>query len=272
MSQSRTRTHPPTEQTPDERAPWERQSGESVPAWSAFRCYRDMDRRSLSKVGQALGKSKTLMSRWSARWEWTGRVASYDADLDRRVRLKFFQAHVEARERHARIAQAALATLTIPVQAMLDAMQDQMALGRLARQARESSDGLLALFGAVVRCASAIPAIVKIERLSLGMATDSVEVDAGNDVARDLSFADRIAGDPEAVELAIALLDRVAGQDVDTRRRYQPSGGDSSARRDRGGPGLRGRTEHGFGVDGDVMPQVRYVSATRLTSEVSATS
>ena len=271
-TRSQTSTLPMAKQIPDERAPWDRQEGESLPAWSAFRCYRDMDRRSLSKVGQALGKSKTLMSRWSARWDWTGRVAVYDADLDRRVRLKFLQAQVEARERHARVAQAALTTLTIPVRAMLDALQDPTVLERLTRQARESSDGLFALLGVVVRCASVIPAIIKMERLSLGMTTDSIEVDARDVLARDLSFADRITGDPEAVQLAIALLDRVAGQDADTRRRHQPLDRNSSAGHDRGGPVPRGRTEQGLSLDGDVVSQARFASATPLTSEVRATS
>jgi hypothetical protein len=190
----------------DERAAWERQDGESLPAWSAFRCYRDMDHRSLSKVGQELGKSKTLMSRWSVRWGWIERVNLYDADLDRRVRLKFIQAQIDARERHARVAQATLATLASPVGAMLNALRNPTVLERLTRQACASPAGLIALLGIVTRCASAIPAIIEVERLSLGMTTDSIDVDD----KPDLSFANRIASDPVAVELAIALLGHLA--------------------------------------------------------------
>lgn len=208
-------SHSTVNQIPDERAPWDRQFGESLPAWSAFRCYRDMNRRSLSKVGQELGKSRTLMSRWSARWDWTDRVEFYDADLDRRVRLTFLEAQIDARKRHARVAVAALATLTTPVQAMLIALRDPTVLEGLTRQALASSDGLFALLGVVVRCASVIPRIVAVERLSLGITTDLIEVDD----EPDLSIANRIAGDPEAVELAIALLERVSREPIQASSR-----------------------------------------------------
>ncbi len=146
------------------------------------------------------------MSRWSARWGWIRRVELYDAELYRRIRLTFVQAQIEARERHARVAQAALTTLTIPVRALLDTLRDPTVLERLTRQACASPAGLIALLGVATRCASAIPAIIAVERLSLGMTTDSLDVDD----KPDLSFANRIAADPEAVELAIGLLARVS--------------------------------------------------------------
>lgn len=67
--------------------PWERQPGESAPAFEAFACYRDMgSTRSTANVGQEFGKSKRLMDRWCARWAWVARAEAWDADLDRRER------------------------------------------------------------------------------------------------------------------------------------------------------------------------------------------
>lgn len=193
-------------QIPDEHAPWDRQEGESLPAWSAFRCYRDMDRRSLSKVGQELGKSRTLMSRWSARWGWLQRSEQYDAYLDRLVRLKFAQAQVDARERHARLAQVTLTALTAPVRATLEALADPNVIQQLTDKARSGADGTIALLSVIARVAQAMPALVAMERLALRMTTESIKVEDKH----DFTFANRIAGDPEATDLAIALLDRLA--------------------------------------------------------------
>jgi hypothetical protein len=64
--------------------PYEKLSQESDKSWHAFVCYRDLGvDRSTAKVGQRLGKSKTLMDRWSSKNNWVERVAAYDVDQDR---------------------------------------------------------------------------------------------------------------------------------------------------------------------------------------------
>ena len=61
---------------------WDRQPGESAPAYEAARLYFDLGaQRSLEQVRQKLGKSKDLMERWSARWAWVDRAAAWDAML-----------------------------------------------------------------------------------------------------------------------------------------------------------------------------------------------
>jgi hypothetical protein len=62
---------------------WERQRSESSPAYAAFVQYRDLPpaARSLARVGQECGKSKSLLGRWSVRWRWVERVRAYDAHL-----------------------------------------------------------------------------------------------------------------------------------------------------------------------------------------------
>lgn len=71
---------------------WEQQENESAEAYEAFSLYRDgwenskgtVERhRSLAEVGQKLGKSKTLMDRWSSRHDWVFRVREYDKFIER---------------------------------------------------------------------------------------------------------------------------------------------------------------------------------------------
>jgi hypothetical protein len=62
--------------------PWERQPGESSRAYEAARLYFEMGPgRSLVAVGQKVGKSRGLIERWSARWNWRERAAGYDRHL-----------------------------------------------------------------------------------------------------------------------------------------------------------------------------------------------
>jgi hypothetical protein len=58
---------------------WQRRDTESNPAYEAFRAY--MRIRSCSKVSQELGKSTTLITRWSSEHDWVERVTAYDRHL-----------------------------------------------------------------------------------------------------------------------------------------------------------------------------------------------
>lgn len=58
---------------------WTRRDGESPVAHAAFKEYlRQGDDRSLVRVGEALGKSTTLMERWSSAHDWPARSVAYD--------------------------------------------------------------------------------------------------------------------------------------------------------------------------------------------------
>lgn len=85
--------------------PWERQKGESVKAFEAFTVYLEMgDERSLRAVGQRLGKSRALMERWSRTYQWVERVASYDADVQKKAHAKAVDKRRKMVDRHISIA------------------------------------------------------------------------------------------------------------------------------------------------------------------------
>jgi len=62
--------------------PFEQQPGESNKAFAAFSLYLSLGpQRSLAAVGEKLRKSHTVISRWSAKFDWTARVAAHGAHM-----------------------------------------------------------------------------------------------------------------------------------------------------------------------------------------------
>lgn len=85
--------------------PWERQDGETAKQFEAFVVYRDLgDERSLVKVAEMLSKSAQLMSRWSSANKWVERVAAWDDEQDRILRLEQIKDIKRMRKRHADMA------------------------------------------------------------------------------------------------------------------------------------------------------------------------
>lgn len=63
---------------------WSRRPKESAPAYEALGVYLKMGAdRSLSAVGKRLGKSISLIERWSSCGGWVGRAVAFDAHLAR---------------------------------------------------------------------------------------------------------------------------------------------------------------------------------------------
>lgn len=97
---------------------WERQKTESQQAYEAFVCYRDLGvERSTAKVAQQLGKSKTLIHRWSSAHEWVERARRYDNYLDGEARREAVKRVKEMTGRQIKIAlqlqQKAVEALTL---------------------------------------------------------------------------------------------------------------------------------------------------------------
>lgn len=79
--------------------PWDRQIKESTQAYDAFDLYRNMGpERSCAKVGQKLGKSTTIMERWSAKWSWVARAAAWDQHLDKQAQKALEREEIAARK------------------------------------------------------------------------------------------------------------------------------------------------------------------------------
>jgi hypothetical protein len=78
--------------------PWEQQEGESVQAYEAFRTYLALhSRRSLVAAARKIGKSTTLLERWSARWAWPDRVDAWHRVLQREYDSDLMAAILENR-------------------------------------------------------------------------------------------------------------------------------------------------------------------------------
>lgn len=89
----------------EERKPWERLPEESTEAYEAFKTYRDLDgKRSQARVGEKLGKSDTLLSRWSAEYDWVKRVQAWDDEADRQSAQKQLKDIANARARQRKQA------------------------------------------------------------------------------------------------------------------------------------------------------------------------
>lgn len=64
-------------------APWSRQPGETSVAWEAFVLFRDWGTsRNHAKVYRKLGKSRTVIERWSRKWNWLERAHAWDEQVD----------------------------------------------------------------------------------------------------------------------------------------------------------------------------------------------
>ena len=101
-----------------EQYPWQQQPDESIKAFQAFVTYRNMEpnERSLQRVVSELNKSKTLLGRWSSKFDWVERAALWDDYQE----MKRLEARIEEKrrmdERHLRIINAALQKVVAAVQ------------------------------------------------------------------------------------------------------------------------------------------------------------
>jgi hypothetical protein len=130
---------------------YERQPKEGDEAFQAFALYRDMEHRSHVAMGQKLGKSHQLMDRWSARWSWVERVNAWDRELDRQKLKALSKSRTEMAKRHAK-------------QAVAIQFKAIERLAKLKPEELKAADVLNYFMQAA-----------RLERLSLGVPTDSID-------------------------------------------------------------------------------------------------
>lgn len=174
----------------DELRPWERQPGETAKAFEAFAYYRDMPRRSLTRMVQAGVKSRTLLSKWSAVHQWVDRVSLYDAWRDRE-RIKAEQEEEREAIRAMKQRQAVIgAAMQIKVAKRLEKLKPEQLSPK--------------------ECALFLQVGAKIERESRGVPGEIVEARTTETSGIDSDTVQRILADPEAAELALRLTERLA--------------------------------------------------------------
>lgn len=147
--------------------PWERQPGESMKAFKAFTIYRDLGplERSQEKVKEALERSsRTMISDWSVKFNWTKRVEAWDDEQDRIIRADHLKEIKEMRKRHAKLAHD-----------MLD--KAEKALEKISDEEISAKE-----IGQLVDIAS------KLERISLGDSGDVIETRDGGEAISPVTF------------------------------------------------------------------------------------
>ncbi len=142
---------------------WEKQPGERDKRWEAFQIYRDMSpgERTLAKVAEVLGKSETLMERWSAEDGWRSRVDEFDQHLDREIvqkkQVEVERAKVEMTERQTKVVVFVQNKAVERFLAITDDEWDKIPIHQLTDMYLDAA---------------------KFERVSRGLPSDSIELEA----------------------------------------------------------------------------------------------
>lgn len=157
--------------------PWERQEKETPKQFEAFAIYRDLGgERSLARVSEELGKSETLMARWSSMNSWVDRCAAWDDERDRLLRIQQQKDIAAMRKRHASMASSMLKKAA---KALSELKESDMSPVDIARFVSEAS---------------------KLERISRGDVGDVVEERHGEDSVSPVKIylPDNHRGDSES--------------------------------------------------------------------------
>ena len=171
-------------------------------AFAAFIIYRDMGGdRTYNKVSEVLGlspKSHQQIQEWSNRYNWRERAMAYDNYLAQVKVDAEVDAIKEMAERHARIAGKMLAA----VETTLDGVTSGDGTIKVARPGSRDLHGW-------------VKTAADLERLTAGQPTEIGKTEVGvTERADPLADAmrDRLQNDPVAQELALRLLEQVAGE------------------------------------------------------------
>lgn len=168
------------EEQREQAEPWERQHDESAPAYAAFEAYRDMQptKRSYRAVAALLGKSPSLVARWSSGYKWQARAEMWDRQRDA-------EALAEVRERHKATAKLAAQVAAHPLRVVAALLNSEPMLaqqlvdeyGREAARghATQAYERLMRIAGA---SGSALAGLLTAERMANGLSSENVAINA----------------------------------------------------------------------------------------------
>lgn len=143
---------------------WEMQETDTPKSWEAFVVYRDMEKRTLAKVAEKLGKNLKLIERWSQKHNWVERVAAWEAEKDRIIRIELTKDIGAMRKRHADLANAML-------------MKAALALSKIPANEIKASD-----------VSRMVEIATKLERISKGDVGEVVEEREGGPAMDPVTF------------------------------------------------------------------------------------
>lgn len=119
-------------------------------------------------MAQELGKSTSLIGRWSSHWFWGKRVDAWDGFQDDRKRQARIDVIEQMSTRHSQTVQSALTILSMPVREAMNRFKQDPAILEMM----ELED----VMKLAIVCARTIPGLVESERLTRGAPTDISEI------------------------------------------------------------------------------------------------
>lgn len=149
--------------------PWERQEKETAKNYEAFCIYRDLGPgRSLRLVSEMCGKNESLLSRWSAKFDWVKRASLWDDEQDRIERKEAQEAQVrEIRKMRKRQADSGYAMQIKGLEALKKLPLEEMSAQDIVKMMIEGA---------------------KLERLGRGDVGEVVEERNGGDATPAVTF------------------------------------------------------------------------------------
>ncbi len=90
--------------------PWDKQPGETEPAYTAFLAYLHMNEtskfRNVCELSRTLAKSRQLLDGWKQKWKWQERVDAWDKELLEQERRNAISERKKMAKNHMTIGRA----------------------------------------------------------------------------------------------------------------------------------------------------------------------
>jgi hypothetical protein len=141
---------------------WYRRKNETLQAYEAFSAYLTQGPdRSQERVSQQLGKSRQLISRWSARHDWVVRVSAYEEQFALKVLDATEDERIELMREHMQFA----SMLLKKSRARLEALADEVSTNPVEQVVGEKTGA----YPTVDQALRAGDLAVKVGRLATGL-------------------------------------------------------------------------------------------------------